>query len=211
MFTLHVAAPERPNFNRAVKALIRDAAAHLPELAHVRPGRILVVAGEARRNSRGTVKPLCFRGGKSTDIHGHRKPVVRIKGKRMLYTITLRPLFFRGSSAEQRIETLLHELFHMSRRFDGTLHAGRRHEVLGPDFARRLKPMVRRYLEHCPPELRALMGHRGEVRVLQWLERPGAAQPPGVVRRGVRRVYTEEHLFYGVVRMVTPRKKPRVH
>jgi hypothetical protein len=30
---------------------------------------------------------------------------------------------------------------------------------------------------------------------------------PGGTR--VRRVYSEEQLFYGVVRMVTPKKKPR--
>jgi len=33
----------------AVKRLMRDVAARVPELAHVRASRILVVAGEARR------------------------------------------------------------------------------------------------------------------------------------------------------------------
>lgn len=179
----------------------------MPEFAHVRPGRILVVAGEARRASRGTVKPLCFRGGKSTDRFGRRKPIIRIRGKRMLYCITLRPLFFRASKAQARIETVMHELFHLSRRFDGTLHAKRRHAVLGKDFSRKLRPLVRRYLKLCTPELLAAMAHSGEVRVLQWLERPGPAYHPGGSRR-VRKVYTDEQLYYGIARMVTP--KPRV-
>jgi hypothetical protein len=51
------------------------------------------------------------------------------------------------------------------------------------------------------------MAHSGEVRVLQWLERPGPAYHPGRSRR-VRKVYTEEQLYYGICRMVTP--KPRV-
>lgn len=201
-------AKRRPNFNKALRALIRDIAARLPEFGHIKAQRILVVAGEARRASRGTVKPLCFRGGKSTDRTGRRKPIVRIRGRRMLYCITLRPLFFRGSTARARIETVIHELFHFSRRFDGTLHAGRRHEVLGKDFSRRLRPLVRRYLKVCPPELKALFAHSGEVRVLQWLERPGSSYMPGLSRVRVRKVYTEDQLFYGIARMVTP--KPRV-
>jgi hypothetical protein len=202
-----VAPPRRPNFNKTVRALIRDIAAKMPEFAHVRTARILVVAGEARRASRGTVKPLCFRGGKSTDRGGRRKPIIRLKGKRVLYCITLRPLFFRGSTPQARIETVIHELFHMSRRFDGTLHAGRRHAVLGKDFSRKLRPLVRRYLKLCPTELFGAMAHSGEVRVLQWLERPGSAYHPGSSRR-VRKVYTEDQLYYGISRMVTP--KPRV-
>jgi hypothetical protein len=199
-------ARRRPNFNKTLRALIRDIAAKMPEFGHVKPGRILVIAGEARRASRGTVKPLCFRGGKSMDRSGRRKPVIRIRGKRMLYCITLRPLFFRGSTAQARVETVLHELFHLSRRFDGTLHAGRRHAVLGKAFSRKLKPLVRRYLKLCPPELLGALAHTGEVRVLQWLERPGPAYVPGTHRR-VRKVYTEDQLYYGISRMVTP--KPR--
>ncbi len=190
----------------------------MPEFGHVKAGRILIVAGEARRASRGTVKPLCFRGGKSTDRTGRRKPIIRIRGKRMLYCITLRPLFFRGSTAQARVETVMHELFHLSRRFDGTLHAGRRHAVLGKNFSRKLKPLVRRYLKLCPPELKAAMAHSGEVRILQWLERPGSAYHPGTHRR-VRKVYTEDQLYSGVARMVTPKvriardisARPKVH
>jgi hypothetical protein len=202
-----VAPHRRPNLNKTVRALIRDIAAKMPEFAHVRASRVLVIAGEARRASRGTVKPLCFRGGRSTDRTGRRKPIIRLKGKRMLYCITLRPLFFRASTPKSRIETVMHELFHMSRRFDGTLHAGRRHSVLGKEFPRRLRPLVRRYLKQCPPELLKAFAYTGELRVLQWLERPGHAYVPGTPR--VRKVYTEEQLYYGIARMVTP-KKPRV-
>ncbi len=201
-----MAPHRRPNLNKAVRALIRDIAARMPEFVHVRASRILVIAGEARRASRGTVKPLCFRGGRSTDRTGRRKPIIRLKGKRMLYCITLRPLFFRSSTPKARIETVMHELFHMSRRFDGTLHAGRRHSVLGREFPRKLRPLVRRYLKQCPPELLKAFAYTGELKVLQWLERPGPAYVPGTPR--VRKVYTEEQLYYGIVRMVT-HKKPR--
>ena len=195
----------RPNFNQAVKALIKDIAASVAEYSHIRPLRILVVAGEARRASRGTVKPLTFEGSKSLDKGGKVKPVVRIRGRRMLYCITLRPLFFRSSTPESRITTLLHELFHISTKFDGTLSPARRHSKLGKDFSKRLRPIVRRYLKRCPPELWAPFAYDGEVKVNQWLERPG---PSYSTLNGNRRVYTEEQLFLGVIRMVTRRTRP---
>ena len=198
-------APSRLNLNKVLRALIRDIAAKMPEFAHVKASRIVVVAGEARRASRGTVKPLCFRGGRSMDRTGRRKPVVRIKGRRMLYCITLRPLFFRASTPRGRVQTVMHELFHMSLRFDGTLHSGRRHAALGRDFHGRLLPLVRRYLKQCPPHLLAALMLSGEVRMLHWLERPGSAYVPGTP--GVRTLYTEEQLYYGTTRLVT-RKRP---
>src|SRR6267378_3643613 len=104
----------------------------MPEFRHVLPERVLVVAGEARRASRGTVKPLSFSKGKRRDAFGRKKPLIKIAGVRMLYCITLRPLFFRGSTPRARVGTLLHELFHISRKFDGTLDRARRHSRLGP-------------------------------------------------------------------------------
>ena len=91
--------PRAPlDLNRAIQELLADVSQRMWEFSHVEPSRILVVAGEARRASRGSVKPLAFSGGKSRDATGLRKPVVRVHGRRMLYCITLRPLFFRSST-----------------------------------------------------------------------------------------------------------------
>jgi hypothetical protein len=196
---------KRPNFNQAIRALLKDVSSSMAEFSHIKPSRIVVVAGEARRASRATVKPLTFEGGKSSDFLGRRKPIVRIKGKRMLYSITLRPLFFRSSTPQGRIGTLLHELYHISSRFDGTLDDERRHSTL-KGFDRKLRPLLRRYLKRVPPELYASFAHDGEVRMLHWLERPGAQFFTG--RPKMRRVYTEEQLYWGVVRMITRRTRP---
>src|SRR4051794_20878377 len=75
----------RPNLNEAIQALLVDLAARMPEYQHIDPSRVLVVAGEARRASRGTVKPLTFAGGKSQDARGRRKPSVKLRGRKMLY------------------------------------------------------------------------------------------------------------------------------
>lgn len=196
----------RPNFNQAVRRLIRDLGARMPEFAHIKAGRVLVVAGEARRASRGTVKPLAFTGSKAVGPHGERKAVVRVNGKRMLYCITLRPLFFRASTPQARIATLLHELFHISPRFDGTLAPSRRHARSREEFPKMLRPLVRRYLRICSPEVWAPFAFDGEVRVLMWLERPGSFFL--LAKRGVRRVYTEDQLYWGIARMITTRARP---
>ena len=181
---------------------MRDLSTRSPEFSHLVPARVLVVAGEARRASRGSVKPLAFARARSRDHSGVRKPVVRVDGRRMLYCVTLRPLFFRDSRPAQRIETLLHELYHVSPVFDGTLDPARRHARLGRKFSRRFRPLVRRYLRDCPPEVFAPFAHHGPVRILAWLERPPATHARGRSRR----VYTEEQLYTATVQMLTRAK-----
>ena len=161
----------------------------LPEFAHVEVSRILFVAGEARRASRATVKPLGKKG----------RPEVLLGGLRALYCITLRPKFFRASTPEQRVATLLHELLHISPRFDGSLHEGHRHDsIANRRFAALLAPLQQRYLEAGDAQLLALLAHDGEVLARQWLERPTG--------KGGRARYTEKQLFVGPLQMLTPRR-----
>src|SRR5581483_11554436 len=68
----------RPLLGTAIRRLIRDAASKLPELSHVKASRVLVVAGEARRASRATIRPL---GGKIKKARG-RRPRVVVHGRR---------------------------------------------------------------------------------------------------------------------------------
>jgi predicted metallopeptidase len=188
----------RLNVTLAVKRLVRDVAARLPELAHVRASRILVVAGEARRASRATIRPF---GAGGTGRH----PRIELRGRAVRYVITLRPLWFLDSTPEERIDTILHELYHASLRFDGTLHGGRRHARLPPAaYQRRIRSLRERYLAVAPAEVVAPFAHRGLVRARMWLERPA------VLRRDAgpaRKVYTERQLFYGLVRMGSRRRR----
>jgi predicted metallopeptidase len=158
----------------------------LTELSHVKASRILFVAGEARRGSRATIRPLA----------GSR---ISLKGRRALYCVTLRPKFFRASTPEQRVETLLHELLHISAAFDGKLHGGRRHSTLSKTrFEALLRPLVRRYLAEADTALLSGLAHDGEMVARQWLERPTG--------RSTKQVYTEKHLFIGPVQMITRRR-----
>lgn len=172
----------------AVKRLIRDVARRLPELAHVRPSRILVVAGEARRASRASIRGL---------VEGPGRPRVLLGGRRVLYVITLRPLWFRESSAEERVATVLHELYHASTRFDGTLHRMRRHGELAPGaYGRRVGRLLQRYLAVAPAALLLPFHHAGTARARMWLERPTVR-----AAKAGRRVYTERQLYAGLVEM----------
>ena len=192
------AVPRRPNMTLAVKRLVRDVAARMPEFAHVRPSRILVVAGEARRSSRATIRPARFREGRGGPPAG-----VRVRGRTMLYVVTLRPRWFLDSTPAQRIATVLHELYHASGRFDGTLHRGRVHARLPrARYDRRIRALRDRYLAVAPPDVVAPFAHRGEVRVRMWLERPGGRSRPG--GPAGRRVYTERQLFLGLMPMRPP-------
>ena len=194
----------RPQMTLAVKRLIRDMVARLPELSHVKPARVLVVAGEARRASRATIRPAHFgetraRGGRG----GRRKPLIRIGGRKILYVITLRPLWFRASTPEQRIATVLHELWHASERFDGTLHRGRVHSRLPrPRFERRIRALRDRYLAEAQDDVLAPFTSSGIALARMWLERPAGFYRVG--EYGGRRTYTEKQLFLGLVRMKTP-------
>jgi hypothetical protein len=193
----------------AVKRLVRDAARTLPDLAHVKPSRVLVVAGEARRASRATIRPAHFKATRSRGgAGGRRKPLVRIQGRKILYVITLRPRWFVDSTPEERISTVLHELYHASLRFDGTLHRGRRHDRLPlARYERRIRALRDRYLARASGEVLAPLGHRGVVKVRMWLERPGGYYREG--EYGGRRTYTEKQLFYGLMPMRSPRERRR--
>jgi predicted metallopeptidase len=193
----HRPVPVRLNVTLAVKRLIRDAAARLPELAHVNASQVLVVAGEARRASRATIRAVATGDGRPG------RPRVVLRGREIRYVITLRPLWFIDSTPAERVETILHELWHASPRFDGTLHHARRHDLLPTSaFNLRVRALRRQYQAGAPPELLAPFAHQGLARARMWLERPAAARRDG---GPVRRLYTERQLFYGVVRMRTRR------
>ncbi len=176
----------RPNATLLCRRIAADMAAKLPELSHLRPSRILFVSGEARRGSRATIRPL-------------EKAKVALNGRRAMYCVTLRPRFFRASTPEQRVATLLHELLHISPAFDGRLDPARRHAALPKGkFEALLRPLVRRYLSEGDAALLGGLAYHGEAVARQWLERPTA-------RRSRAQTYTEKHLFLGPVQMITSR------
>jgi predicted metallopeptidase len=186
----------RRNMTLAVKRLIRDIAARVPELAHVQPSRILVVAGEARGTSRATI-----RAGHLGRVVGGKRRFLRVRGRRVFYVITLRPLWFAASTPEERVATILHELYHVSKRFDGTLHRGRRHERLPrAAFDRKVRVLLARYLEGASEEVLEAFDGEGIVRVTLWLRVPRRSEGPAVD--------CDEHLLQGFMPLRTRPARP---
>lgn len=177
----------------AVKRLIRDLAARLPALAHVKASRVLVVAGEARGTSRATIRPAQLGGRK-----GGKRRFMRVRGRELRYVITLRPPWFLASTAEERVGTLLHELYHASLPFDGTLHRGRRHTQLPRyRYDRQIRVLLERYLADAPRELLTPFGRDGLVKIRMWLRVP----PSSGARESGRDV--DAHLFHGYMPVAT--------
>lgn len=195
--------PLRPNMTLSVKRLMREVAARLPELAHVRASRVLVVAGEARGTSRASIRP----GSVGSAGAGRRRRFIRVRGRRVLYVMTLRPLWFAASTAEERIATILHELYHASTRFDGSLHRGRRHSRLPrAAYDRKIKALLTRYLAVATKDVVAPFARDGVVKVRIWL------RVPRVPRRGARGLDVDQHLVQGLMQLrdrTVPRPAPR--
>src|SRR5262245_38726931 len=109
-------------------ALIGALARAVPDqLGHLDEKKILVIASAARRESIASIRPLTF--GKH-EPEGFIKPRVTVHGERMLYELALRPKFFIGMNARERLAIFAHELWHISPDFDGTLAEDRRHDAL---------------------------------------------------------------------------------
>jgi predicted metallopeptidase len=180
----------------AVRRLIRDAAERLPELAHVRASRVLVVAGAAQGSSRASIRPATV-GSPSK----RPRRFIRLRGRRVLYVMTLRPMWFAASTPEERVATVLHELYHISTRFDGSLHRGRRHARLPRSrYDLQIRALLGRYLARAPHDVVAPFAREGIVKVRMWLRAPRARRARGLVD-------ADQDLFYGFMPM-RPRPPP---
>src|SRR5262249_2815605 len=130
---------------------------------------------------------------------GWRKPRIVIAGVRMLYEICLRPRFFLASTADERLEILAHELWHVSPLFDGTLAEERRHEhAAGGSLERGVEQLLRtwRSAKLDRVELEAILAHRGELELGAWLSRPPTRFAKDAKTRAE---YTERDLFRAIV------------
>ncbi len=155
------------DISAALDALCRDLCRTLPELAHIEPGRVLFALSRSRAPGKhglyARINPLRFAGGSRQQARrraGYREvwqlPVLQHEGRSILYLITvLFPRFLR-LCPEQKLLTVVHELFHISERCDGDIRrfAGRNfaHGASRHEFDQRVAGLGRRYLETRPPE-----------------------------------------------------------
>jgi hypothetical protein len=167
----------------------------------VDPRTVLVVAGAARLDARASIRPLGFGGEPlaSTSPDGtFERPRITIDGVAQRYEICLRPHFFRTLDARGRLGCVVHELWHLGARRDGTLDPTRSHR----GAAGRWEPEVARLVDGLAaqatfaPLIHAL-GSGSRVRVDAWLQRPPTRIPR---THGLRRAWDERDLFVDEVR-----------
>jgi len=178
----------RPNATLLCRRIAADMATKLPELSHVKPGRILFVAGEARpRVPRHHQAP----GGDAR---------CSLRGKRALYLRqpSVRSFFSRqhtraaGGDAGARAPAHLRRVRRAAPPRAAPFAAAWREVPLA------LAPRWSAGTWRAPdPGLLSGLGHHGEMVARQWLERP-----TGNSSRG--QAYSEKHLFLGLVQMITP-------
>ena len=152
------------DFSHHMTRLCRDMAHRLDELSHIDVPRIVVTASFNRKSSKdgvyASVTPLRFRGGSRVGkLHGQTMAmplVCNAEGVEQLYILTFYlPRFLKTGFAE-KLETVAHELWHISPDFDGTLREFEgRCRIHGPTkeaFDAQSRKLARDYLGQHPPD-----------------------------------------------------------
>ncbi|MEQ8211766.1 MAG: putative metallopeptidase [Lacipirellulaceae bacterium] len=117
------------NFSAAIEKVCRDMIARLPEFSHIDFDRVAVSLVQARRDvSHGiyaSLTPLRFEGGaREKRTRGRRYLVQSVcdrQGREYLYILSIYLPRFLNTSLEEKLATLLHELWHIGPNFDGDL------------------------------------------------------------------------------------------
>jgi len=120
--------PKRYDLTANIHSLMGELAAVVPGLSHVDAGQVFVglsIAKSSRRS--GTFAcciPLRFDGGDRTLARRGRVwewPPMLVDGREMLYCINFTVPRFLDLTARDKLDTVVHEMCHISPRFDGSL------------------------------------------------------------------------------------------
>ncbi len=118
-----------------MRRLCDDMVHRLPELRHIDLERVAISLSQTRKNvSHGiyaSLTPLRFEGGATTTQRRGRRygvdPILDATGREYLYILSFYLPRFMNTTLEEKLSTVVHELWHISPDFDGDLrrHAGR--------------------------------------------------------------------------------------
>src|SRR5436190_17603465 len=151
------------DYSLHIRHLAADMIGRLPELAHIDLGRVAVAVCQARKSvSHGifaSLTPLRFAGGAVTTVRrGRPHAIQRVEGpdgREMLYILSIYLPRFQNLVFREKLITVLHELWHISPRFDGDIrrHAGRyhAHSHSQAEYDREMGLLADRWLAAGPP------------------------------------------------------------
>lgn len=154
------------DLSTACASLGADICRRVPELGHIDPQHILVCLSRSRADgSHGVyarIAPLRFAAGaieqnrrRGRYLETFRLPSLSHEGREILYLIYLMVPRFLRLSCEQKLATVIHELYHIAEAFDGDLRrfAGRNfaHGSSRNGYNRIVARLQEQYLA-CGPE-----------------------------------------------------------
>ncbi len=152
------------DFTLHVRELCEDMTARLPELRHIDMARVAVAFSQTRKPVKhgmyASLTPLRFPGGRMEVVRrGRRWRIQRLvdeAGREMLYILRFYLPRFLDLDFEEKISTVVHELWHVSPRFDGDLRrfGGRCYAHSGSQkrYDALVDRLARRWLKLAPPE-----------------------------------------------------------
>jgi predicted metallopeptidase len=152
------------DFTHNIRLLCEDIVSRLESLKHIDMSRVAVSFAQARSGTRAgmyaTLTPLRFPGGKSHTIRRGRKwSMQKVKdhnGHDMLYILNFYLPRFLNLPLREKLDTVVHELWHVGPRFDGDIRRfGDRCFAHGPSkkqYDRQVSQMVNQWLEQSPPD-----------------------------------------------------------
>lgn len=163
----------------------------LPALHGLDAHKILIVAGQARGTARASIRSL-------TAID---QPLsVRVAGQRKLFELCLRPLWFRQSTPDRRLESLVHELWHIDPGAPDRLAGSRQHAAISrSQVAAAVSRLSHDAAALLDPATLAGLAFDGLVLLPAWLTRPLLTGEPQQRRR-----FGDRDLYLQQLAMITP-------
>ncbi len=152
------------DFSAAMRTLCQDIVVRSPELRHIDLERVAIGFSQARKRVahglQASLTPMRFENGATHGLRrGRRYTVQRYhneSGQEYLYLLSFYLPRFLDHVFEEKLETVFHELWHISPGFDGDLRrfAGR-YYAHGPsqcDFDSTARRLAQQWLAASPPE-----------------------------------------------------------
>ncbi len=159
----HTAASDGFDFTLHMRRLCADICGRLAELSHVRMDHVAIRFCQARKRVahglQATLAPLRFENGQRTTRRSGRLWAVQrlhdAVDREMLYLLSFYLPRFQDRPFEEKLTTVIHELWHISPRFDGDLrrHPGRcyAHSHSQVEYDARVRGLARKWLSFDPP------------------------------------------------------------
>ena len=151
------------DFCWAMRILCQDLVGRLPDLRHIDLPRVAISLCQTRKNVAhgiyASLTPLRFEAGAKTTVRRGRRygvePVLDERGEEYLYILSFYLPRFMNTSLEEKLSTVIHELWHISPNFDGDLrrHQGRcyAHGPSQKQYDAQMDRFAQRWLALDPP------------------------------------------------------------